>query len=282
MILIAACIWLAVLNGRLRAQASAARGQSGLSYFPWSAVINEKQTRVVLADSCLVLLEDVMGKQISLNEYVGRTYVNEIQQFQTNPALRSLLNLIASRQYTSLADISFVGKIMSRSSRYRENLVLTYARNLNIRDFKADNFILVGSPRANPWVELFQPKMKFEFDFDKTVRQPLFRNKWPQPGEQKVFITGGVDGKSSESYAVVALLPNLNRTGNVLIIEGTNMEGTEAGVEFLTDPEFEKKIAVALRINSVSSNPYFEILLKLRTVGGTSKDVEAVSYRAIE
>ncbi len=283
-LVLVATVWLLVRNakpGDERAGRAAARTVRGL-HFPWTQVINERQTKIVLADSCLVLLEDVMGRQISLNEYVSRSYLNQIRQYENNPSLKSLLDLISSRQYTSLADVAFVGKIMQMTGGYRDNVQLSYARNLNIRDFKADNFILVGAPRANPWVELFEPKMKFEFDFDNTVKRPLFRNKHPEAGEQQIYMTAGLDGKTSESYAVVALLPNLNRTGNVLIIEGTNMEGTEAGVEFLTDPAAEAKIARALGATSTSANPFFEVLLKLRTVGGTSKDVEAVSYRTIE
>jgi len=280
-VLAAVCAWLVVENSRLQ-HTSALRNQPTASRFPWSAVLNQRQTKIVLADSCLVLLEDVLQRQIHLNEYLSRAYLDQIRQVTADPKLQHLLQLIADRQYTSLADVGFVSKMMLLTGGYRDNVALTYARSVNIRDFKADNIILIGAPRANPWVELFEPKMKFEFGMDEVAQRPLFRNKFLQPGEQQTYVTGGANGKSSDSYAVVALAPNLNGTGNVLIIEGTNMEGTEAGVEFLTDVEFANRIHRALNISVSAAKPYFEILLKLRTVGGTSKDVEPVSYRAIE
>jgi hypothetical protein len=133
-------------------------------------------------------------------------------------------------------------------------------------------------------VELFEPKMNFLFDFDTKVGRPLFRNRSPRSGEQAIYMTNGANGNTDDSYAVVALLPNLNRTGNVLIIEGTNMEGTEAGVEYLTGLDLAKEMPpeLAARVAKRRPNPpYFEILLKLRTVGGTSESVEPIAYRML-
>jgi hypothetical protein len=276
-----ALVWLVVQNFGLRSQLASER-RAVSPRLPWSALFDSAhQTRIVLADSCLVLLEDVGRVQFNLNEYVSRSYLNHLRQYESQPALKSILDLIASRQYTSLADVGLVGKIMQLNRGNHDNVVISYARNLNIRDFKSDNFVLVGAPRANPWVELFEPKMNFAYEFDSSLRQSLFRNKSPRAGEMPLYRNGGADGKSNDSYAVVALLPNMNKTGNVLIIEGTNMEGTEAGVEFLTDPDFEKKAPGALRLKAGEPTRYWEILLKLRTVGGTSKDVEPIAYRVI-
>jgi hypothetical protein len=274
---------LVVQNRQLASQLSG-RPRLGAPGFPWTAVFNDRETKIALADSCLVMVEDVLGRRIGLNEYVTRGFMNSIRQSGSSPDLRAMLSLISGRQYTSLADVMFVSKIMQLTGEFKQNVVLTYARNLNIRDFKVSNFVLVGSPRANPWVELFEPKMNFLFDFDTKVGRPLFRNRSPRSGEQAIYMTNGANGNTDDSYAVVALLPNLNRTGNVLIIEGTNMEGTEAGVEYLTGLDLAKEMPpeLAARVAKRRPNPpYFEILLKLRTVGGTSESVEPIAYRML-
>ncbi len=276
-------VWLSLQNRQLQSQL-AARRPIRPSFFPWTAVLNDRQTKIVLADSCWALLQDVTGRRFKLNEYVTRGYVNTIRQNAKDDAMRSVLDVIVGRQYTSLADVMFVSRIMQLTAGSQRDFVLTYARNLNIRDFKSDNVVLVGSPGANPWVELFEPKMNFLYSFDTTIQRPVFRNRSPQPGEAPVYMTSGADGRTNDSYAVVALLPNLNRTGNVLIIEGTNMEGTEAGVEYLTGPDVAKEMpaALAAKIAKPGSHPpYFEILLKLRTVGGTSESVEPIAYRLL-
>jgi hypothetical protein len=275
------CVWLFFDSQTLRRQL--AQRDESPDRMPWSAVFDgSHQTKIVLADSCLVLYEDVARQQVTLNDYVSRSYVRRLQDYNATPELRSLLEIILSRQYTSLADVSLVGKIMQFSQVHRDDVVLSYARNVNIRDFKSNHVILVGALRANPWVELFEPRMNFKFGYDEKLRRPYFRNKAPRPGEQTVYFTGGADGTSAESYAVVALLPNLNRAGNVLLIEGTNSEGTEVGVEYLTDREFVATVLPRLGWKPEGRIPYFEVLLKLRAVGGTSKDTEAIAYRSIE
>jgi hypothetical protein len=280
-VLAALCLWQFFGSVGLRPQ-MVERGDSA-DRLPWSAVFDgTHQTKIVLADSCLVLYEDVVHEQVTLSDYVSRSYLRHLQDFSNTPQLRSLLEIILSRQYTSLADVSLVGKIMQFGQVHRDDVVLSYARNVNIRDFKSNHVILVGALRANPWVELFEPRMNFKFGYDEKFRRPLFRNKAPRPGEQPVYITGGAEGNSTDSYAVVALLPNLNRAGNVLLIEGTNSEGTEGGVEFLTDRDFTTTVLPRLGWKPAGRAPYFEILLRLRAVGGTSKDTEAIAYRSIE
>ena len=187
-LLVALSVGLVLQNRRLASQLSA-RHPAAAPYFPWTAVFNERETKIALADSCLAMLGDVLGRRISLNEYVTRGYVNSIRQSEGSQDLRAVLTLLAGRQYTSLADVMFVSKIMQLTGGFKQNVVLTYARNLNIRDFKASNFVLVGSPRANPWVELFEPKMNFLFDFDTKVGRPFFRNRSPRHGEQAVYMT---------------------------------------------------------------------------------------------
>ncbi|HVX67755.1 MAG TPA: hypothetical protein VHA11_14185 [Bryobacteraceae bacterium] len=280
-LLAALCLWLLLHNLSLRGQL--AERDDASDRLPWSAVFDGgHQTKIVLADSCLVLYEDVAHQQVSLADYVSRGYLKHLQDYSGTPELRSLLEIILSRQYTSLADVSLVGKIMQFSQVHRDDVVLSYARNVNIRDFKSNHVILVGALRANPWVELFEPRMNFRFGYDEKLRRPYFRNRSPRAGEQRVYFTGGPDGTSAESYAVVALLPNLNRAGNVLLIEGTNSEGTEGGVEYLTDRDFVSRVLPRLGWKSGGRVPYFEILLRLRAVGGTSKDTEAIAYRVIE
>jgi hypothetical protein len=157
--------------------------------------------------------------------------------------------------------------------------MVKYARNMNVRDFKMQNFILVGSAQSNPWVELFQAKMNFHVERDPETWELVVRNKQPKPGE---LATYGPSRPSGAAHSVVALLPNLTQTGNVLIIEGTTMEGTEAGGEFLSDPTLLPHALAQLGLGGEEQPQYFEILLKSRAIGGTSKDTEPIAYRRID
>jgi len=64
-----------------------------------------------------------------------------------------------------------------------QNLQTHVARNVRLIDFKTeDGFILFGSPRSNPWVELFQDQLDFAFEFDSTRRAEFIRNRHPGTG----------------------------------------------------------------------------------------------------
>jgi hypothetical protein len=244
----------------------------------WSQLFDDThQTSLVIADSNLALLQDLTNENVGLESYIGRKYIERLeQQAKDNPALAEL-PIIASRQYTSLADVSVSGRILQRNYRFADRTAVKFARNLQIRDFRQDHVILLGAVRANPWVSLFEPSLNFIYEMDFPSRRPKFRNKSPLPGEAKYYWMRGPDGTSQEAYATISFLPNLARNGNVLIIAGTNMEGTEAAGDYITNP----KLTAALleRMGMKDSAKPFEVLLKLRTVGGSSSDTEVVAYR---
>ena len=276
--LAAVCIGLLWQNQSLRQQRAASPPVT--RSFPWNFLFDANhQTNVVVADSCLVLLQDVLHEKVSLADYLSRAYLSKLDKVSENAALRSALQVIAGRQYTSLADVTFVRKVAQLDPGLRDRIRVVYARNLNIRDFKSNHMILLGTTRANPWVELFEPKLNFDFGVEQQPFRSYFRNKKPKAGEQAMYYSG-VTGNSGEGYAVVALVPNLDHTGNVLLIEGCTMEGTEAGWEFLTDPAFSSGMIPRLNVNVAGR--HFEILLRLHTVGGTSQDTEPIAYRLVE
>jgi len=82
------------------------------------------------------------------------------------------------------------------------------------------------------------------------------------------------------SYCDIAFLPNLGRTGNVLAIGGTEVEGTEGGSEFVTT---EQSLADLRRlIGGTGRMPYFEVLLKSSRVGGSAPAFHVVAWRVLK
>ena len=156
------------------------------------------------------------------------------------------------------------------------------ARNINLIDFKKGNFVLLGTTRSNPWVELFEPEMNFRFLVtDEKTGRTGFRNVRPRAGEKDVYMVEGDPRAPDETYSVVAVVPNLSRNGSVLMIGGATGEGTEAAGEFITNPE---AVQQALRtMNAVENGRVrnFEMLLKSGTIGGASKNAAVVAYRLI-
>ncbi len=191
---------------------------------------------------------------------------------------------IAVRRFTSPADLMLSVRLVEMAHSYGDQARVRYSRNVDIQEVRSGNVVLLGSRRSNPWVELFEPRMNFVLEFDPG-RGPAFRNRSPKPGEPKMVALDsrlsvqGPETKRIESYAVAALLPGPTGRGNVLIIEGLSMEGTEAAGEFVTNPE---RFGTFLRrIGKKDSAPMkpFEVLLKLTAVAGGYADPEILAYR---
>ena len=271
-------VWLWRQNARLRTAA-----EDDMPAFPWSGLFDGKRpTTIVAADSCLALLQDITRHHITLKDYVTPELFAQLKSSRQGRETQELIALVSARQFTSYADLNLASRLLLLSGRYRERAVVRFARNVQVRDFKTGNFILLGSSRSNPWQELFEQRRNFHCAFDEQDRKPYFRNKAPRQGEQSVYLTSGKDGKPGETFGALAFLPNMEHDGNILIIEGTNMEGTEAAGEYLTNRETVSKLLQALGMAATGTRPrYFEVLLRTSAMAGTSRDTEIVASRVL-
>jgi len=135
-------------------------------------------------------------------------------------------------------------------------------------DLKDSNAVLLGSSYSNPWVELFQKNLNFEFSYEPRPNQSYITNKHPLAGELTVY-ANDADASSHRTYAVVALSPNLNNTGWVLIVEGLTVAGTQAAVETLFNRGAMQPILAKAKNGNGTLRP-FEILIETRSFGSTA------------
>jgi hypothetical protein len=278
-VLSASCLWLWISNQQLDMELKNNRALPLPPGSIWSQLFDfNHQTYIVLSDTCLVMLLMMKNQQVPLEDYISRKYL----ALMNTPELK----LISDRQYTDLADVNITSKIIQLGIAYRDRIVIRYARNAQPQDFKLNHLILIGSKDANPWTTLFDKLQNFSFTYNPSPHRPLNKthilNKSPQGKEETDYLTGGKDGTTDDAYAVIAFLPNLNQAGNVLIIEGTNAEATEGAGEFIAKPDFSQKLRSFLGIQSTEKPwPYFELLLRTNTLGGTTKETTFIAHRII-
>ena len=79
-------------------------------------------------------------------------------------------------------------------------------------------------------------------------------------------------------YGLVALRPNLSGSGQILILEGTSMAGTESAADFVFDDTRFLPFLDKIR-RSNGSLPYFELLLQSNNMNGNASNSEVVGYR---
>lgn len=260
-----------VLGRRWESSRKAAIADSSARHQLWSRMFPPKSTTIlVAADSGLVLLHGITQHNSTLPEYLARDFHTETDTITTMKPETALS--ISDRRYTSFVDLELFDRLTHLPDALSESYSIRYARDIHVNDLKTSNAILSGSRDANPWIELFEGQMNFVLhdDLQKNVR--AFANRKPQPGEQSLYIC------SQTEYGVMAFLPNLSGTGNVLMIEGTSVAGTEAISDFLfEDSTLEPFLRKILKKDG--SLPHFEILVQSNSLNGSASGSQIVAYR---
>jgi len=238
----------------------------------WTPFLDSNQnTDIVLGDSSFLLIQQIIKRTVPLDDYLSQSYIGQSQSGAPDPNTRFTLGLIASKYLGNTSEFKLAQRFLALDPQGK-NLHLYSAHQYMPSLLKADNVILIGGHISNPWQELFESRlnflesMRFEgYGVTKVI------NRAPIAGEQASYTSS-----DSVGYCVVAYLPNSDRTGKALLIEGTSSEATEAAGDFL----FSEDQFAAFR-NAVHTDPlpYFEVLLKTSQVKGTPLTTTIVTYR---
>lgn len=230
----------------------------------WSRLFTDDQpTEIVLGDSGLVLFHAVTRQYVSLHDYLSNDYSKQMPFVEhVDPKFAEIL---LHRRYTSIVDAMTVAHLLRLPEAVPERTLVHYSRDIHIEDFSSDNVILIGAQEAVPWVELFENHMDFVFSIDHPDRHSSFINRHPQTGELAEYssYTPSTKGKA---YGVIAFLPNLGTAGNVLLLEGLTMVGTEAAIDLATDDKKLLPLLSSIRKKD-GTLPHFEMLLESDTLG---------------
>jgi hypothetical protein len=272
--LVAACTWL-ILNLRSARKAIAPwRSETALNNF-WSPILDgPRTTDVVLADTSFEFAQDVLGHRISLKDYLSRSYEDELRAANLPPALQTEATTVLARSDGSFGDFAVAHKILSLAPD-TDHLRLDYARTLRPRALKTDNLVIIGSSYSNPWTSLFEDILNFLVTTGSDRQQMSVENRNPHAGEQKIYTapTGAVD---SIGYSVIASLPGEGGQGDVLLIEGTTAEATEAAGEFLTSNARLNQLQSLMHVQRLT---HFEVLLRTTKLAGTPLSAEIIGIR---
>jgi hypothetical protein len=266
------------IHGRWRLQSAAAT--SPLTHPLWGHLFTRNQpTMVVAPDSGLVLFHGMSGKDVDLKEYLDAGYRSEpeiLPQIGPTASLKDSLLDVANRRYTSLVDVKTILSLKDVAQMLGSQVSVRFARDLRPNDFKTGDVILLGAPEADPWVELYEPRLNFLLRDDyKGVFSIL--NRSPQKGEPARWESRR-DDRQRHVFGVVAYLPSLAGDGNALLLEGTGMSGAEAGMDFVLDDT--QLLPFLDRIRRADGTlPHFELLLETHNIGASAGQSEIIAWR---
>lgn len=242
----------------------------------WTDFVHAHQEiDIVLPDASVSLSEEITGHPMSLSDYLNHNYVRLPQSLDLSSDRIADLNGIFAHNLVTMGDFHAAQQILALTP-LSPSLHLTFSRFYTADSVKRNSFILIGGKKANPWVRLFDDQMNFSLDYDNVHSQSFIANRHPQSGEQPLY-AAPMDTNTFIGYSVIAYLPNPSRTGNAIILAGTDSDATSAAAEFLTSEEQLSKLRNTLHLQKF---PFFEVLLKTSRLSGTSFNAELLAYRA--
>ncbi len=236
-----------------------------------------KQTLIVPGDSTLVLYENLNGATVPLRSYMDKSYLAGADvipsQIPEQIGLRE-----AHRRLTSIADAELISDLLRIPEAIQTSPVIRFARDVQVSDLKSANGVLIGAREANPWLAMFEARRNFTIDDDQQTRIFTVSNRSPRAGESSAYYARSGDPKHL-AYALIALVPNLDNSGYILIVEGTSIAGTEAAADFLTHRPYRIEGILAPVLKQYGRIPPFEVLLETTNLNGSASQSRVVAFR---
>lgn len=237
----------------------------------WPVLFNPQLPTVIVApDASLALVEQLEHHRLSLSEYAKHTYSELLRPHE--------ISEVFDAKFTGEAALRVITRI-TRSQGFPEALLsVHFARDMSIRDFQSGNYILLGDVNSDPWTGLFRNQRNFVPEVNSKSWISYYRNLHPEPGERSTYVSNPIGGTE---YADVAYLPNLNHNGNVLILEGNEMAGTEAAFHFVKKSGSFISFLKQKGLWKDGKARYFEVLLRTDSVNNMPVKITPITYRAV-
>jgi hypothetical protein len=270
--LVLACVAIVYLLAR----GSAGTQVAAIKHPLWGKLFGpDHPTLVVASDTGLTSLQTLTGRTVSLAEYLNGDYRAHVIAPAGTTA--DVVSTLGSRRYTSIVDLDIVSKLYQIPGISLGRTQVRYARDLRLNDLKSGPVILLGAQEGTPWVELFEHHMNFVLLHDHQRHSFVVINRSPRGTELSRYEADSIDPQQ-KVYGLIALRPNLEGFGDVLILEGTSMAGTESAADFVFDDT--RLLPFLQQIKSGNGAlPYFELLLQSNSMDGSASQSEVVAYR---
>ncbi len=269
------CAVLLQQNLAMRSLISPRAGRPEVEAFWKNFVKGQQEIDIVLPDASVTLSEEITHQRMTLGDYLNHDYVDQEKTASLSADRVSDLHNVFDHNLVTLGDFHATQQILALAP-VAPSLRLVLSRYYTADSIQRNSFILLGARKANPWMGLFDDQMNFSVDFDGPHHETRVLNRHPATGEQPSYAAWTDPSGSTTVYSVIAYLPNLSRTGNVIVLAGTDSSATSAAAEFLTSEDSLARFRNTLHTKKF---PYFEVLLKSSRVSGTLFGSEMVAYR---
>jgi len=268
-------VMLAVQNLRLRR--SPIETRPFVAHF-WRQFSGGRPTEIVLSDASVTLLADAQEASVPLSRYDHVGYPAAIsEKLAVDGKTKRLLHHAAVREFTTWQDSRVASDMALLLSRHGEPATLVSAHRFRPSFERAENVVLLGNPRANPWMELFTEGLNFEYRFDEAKRLSMLVNRSPQPDEEATYTVSWVE----RGYCTVSYTAKPRGHGNALIVSATDLRSVSAGGHLLGDEPSMSRLYRRLGARLDGTLPHFELLLETNLTGSVPGNYKVVACRLL-
>ncbi len=255
-------------------------GRRNQELLPWSALLQKgRRLQIVVADTEISKMQMFGGYNLSLSDYANHIY----RPAETSiPAdVKGLLETFRG-QSMGATDVAISLAISQRAFGIAQQVSILPARSVQLKDFRTDdNFVILGSPRSDPWVSLFQDRLDFQFLYDVSKAIEVVHNRNPRQGEHEVYTPSAKGWGTGQAFGVVSFIANPNQGGHALLLAGSSAEATDAASKFALNPDM---VAATLKANGIApgGNPVsFQVLLGVNTMAGSANTFEVLAFHRL-
>ena len=221
-------------------------------------------------DSSQTLAEGHEIPKADLPEFRDTIHFRELKRFRFVPSLTD---------FTSVGEALGVVNLCKMFASVGQGCRVQPSRLVNFEEIKGDSAILLGGNQS--WSgRVFLNVKGFQF------QSGLILNRSPQPGEKEVYKPefDPVTNQLTRDYALVLMLPNERREKRVLLIYGIYTQGSQAAIEYLTNPERMaelKKALLDLAPDHKAVPLHFQVLLTTTVENGVPGKSSLVALRIV-
>lgn len=235
---------------------------------------------LVTVDANLQAYRQIFRRQISLEDYILRTYAKESVS-SSDPRIAGAYQFSIGTNETNVSSVIIGAAI--RQVLDGRRLIIKHPHDASVRDFQDQgNVILLGGPWSNPWGQLFENRFNFRVlpENDAPSSSKIY-NLHPVSGEASEY-RPHMDGNLNVNYARIAILPNLDNTGHVILLSATSPESLEAASEYLLSPTSSRELAEELHVDSAKALPPVEFLLEAKGLNAAPGSHRILSVRTLK
>lgn len=234
---------------------------------------------LVPVDSNLQAYRQIFERQVSLDDYIRRAYAKEALD-TSDPRVINAQRFSTGTNETNVSSV-IIGADVKRAFIGR-HLSIKHPHDVSVRDFQNQgNVILLGGPWINPWGQLFENR--FNFRLLPRVGDPSsseIHNQHPI-GDEAMKYLPHMDGNLNVNYARIAIVPNLDNTGHVVLLGATSPESLEAAGTYLLSEQSIQQLLNKFHVNSVNALPPLEFLLEVRGLDDVPASYRILAIRTV-